>query len=91
MAATALSNLPSNSFIFIDANLFVYGLSGQSGQCVPWALSSKGHAGASRHRRARAPFFLQVVREPAGEQHLDLARRKFRGELVFNLFRPVTD
>ena len=33
MAASALSNLPGNSFIFIDANLFVYGLSGQSGQC----------------------------------------------------------
>src|SRR2546426_3524885 len=33
MAASALSNLPSSSFIFIDANLFVYGLSGQSGQC----------------------------------------------------------
>ncbi len=33
MATSALPNLPSQSFIFIDANIFVYGLSGQSGQC----------------------------------------------------------
>lgn len=33
MAASALASLPSRSFVFIDANVFVYGLSGQSGQC----------------------------------------------------------
>ncbi len=33
MAASPLSSLLVRSFIFIDANIFVYGLSGQSGQC----------------------------------------------------------
>ncbi|HMD99732.1 MAG TPA: hypothetical protein VKM93_20685 [Terriglobia bacterium] len=33
MATSTLRNLPGHSFIFIDANIFVYGLSGQSGQC----------------------------------------------------------
>ena len=33
MASSALPDLPSRSFIFIDANIFVYGFSGQSGQC----------------------------------------------------------
>ncbi len=33
METSALPNLLSHSFIFIDANIFVYGLSGQSGQC----------------------------------------------------------
>jgi predicted nucleic acid-binding protein len=33
MAASVLSSLRSHSFIFIDANIFVYGLSGQSAQC----------------------------------------------------------
>lgn len=33
MPASALSSLSSRSFIFIDANIFVYGLSGQSGEC----------------------------------------------------------
>ncbi|HUY13383.1 MAG TPA: hypothetical protein VMX16_07100 [Terriglobia bacterium] len=28
MAASALANLPNHSFVFIDANIFVYGLSG---------------------------------------------------------------
>ena len=33
MAASALLNLPDKSFIFVDANIFVYGISGQSGDC----------------------------------------------------------
>ncbi len=33
MAASALPRLPSHSLIFIDANIFAYGLRGQSGQC----------------------------------------------------------
>ncbi len=33
MAASTLPNLAGHSFIFIDANIFVYGLSGQSAQC----------------------------------------------------------
>jgi len=33
MATSPLSSLPSRNFIFIDANIFVYGLSAQSGQC----------------------------------------------------------
>jgi len=33
MAAQPLSSLSSRSFIFIDANIFVYGLTGQCGQC----------------------------------------------------------
>lgn len=32
MASTGLSNLPSHGFIFIDANIFIYGLSGQSAE-----------------------------------------------------------
>jgi predicted nucleic acid-binding protein len=32
MASAALASLPSHSFIFIDANIFIYGLSGQSAQ-----------------------------------------------------------
>ncbi|HMD95950.1 MAG TPA: type II toxin-antitoxin system VapC family toxin [Terriglobia bacterium] len=33
MGTSELPNLPGHSFIFIDANIFVYGLSGQSGHC----------------------------------------------------------
>jgi len=33
MAAEPLSRVPDRSFLFIDANIFVYGLSGQSAQC----------------------------------------------------------
>jgi predicted nucleic acid-binding protein len=29
----ALANLPDHSFVFIDANIFVYGLTGQSADC----------------------------------------------------------
>ncbi len=32
MASTPLSSLPSRSFVFIDANIFIYGLSGESAQ-----------------------------------------------------------
>ncbi|HEX5483772.1 MAG TPA: PIN domain-containing protein [Terriglobia bacterium] len=32
MASAALPHLPSHSFIFIDANVFIYGLTGQSAQ-----------------------------------------------------------
>jgi len=32
MASAALASLPSHSFIFIDTNIFIYGLSGQSAQ-----------------------------------------------------------
>jgi predicted nucleic acid-binding protein len=32
MASVALASLPSHNFIFIDANIFIYGLSGQSAQ-----------------------------------------------------------
>lgn len=34
MAVSALPSLPNHSFVLIDANIFVYGLSGQSGQCT---------------------------------------------------------
>lgn len=34
MAASALPNIPSHSFVFIDANIFVYGVSRQSAQCL---------------------------------------------------------
>jgi len=33
MAAEPLPQIPAHSFVFIDANIFVYGLSGQSIQC----------------------------------------------------------
>ena len=33
MAVLALPDLPGQSFIFIDANVFIYGFSGQSNQC----------------------------------------------------------
>lgn len=33
MAASALPHLPAHSFIVIDANIFLYGLSGQSTEC----------------------------------------------------------
>jgi len=33
MAAEPLPSLPNRSFLFVDANIFVYGLSGQSAQC----------------------------------------------------------
>jgi len=33
MAAEPLANIPARSFLFLDANIFVYGLSGQSAQC----------------------------------------------------------
>jgi predicted nucleic acid-binding protein len=33
MAVQPLPNVPPHSFLFVDANVFVYGLSGQSGQC----------------------------------------------------------
>ena len=33
MPVETLSALPGNSVVFIDANIFIYALSGQSGQC----------------------------------------------------------
>jgi predicted nucleic acid-binding protein len=33
MAASALADAPAHSFIVIDANIFLYGLSGQSAEC----------------------------------------------------------
>jgi predicted nucleic acid-binding protein len=38
MAASTLPNVPSHSFIFIDANIFVYGLTGQCRQFLDRCL-----------------------------------------------------
>jgi predicted nucleic acid-binding protein len=33
MPAELLADLPAHSFVFVDSNILIYGLSGASGQC----------------------------------------------------------
>src|SRR5439155_2815941 len=44
-----------------------------------------------RPRGLRGPFLLEVIRQAAREQHLDLARRELGSELIFSLLRLVAD